>query len=386
MPTMPTSLPRHSKEIRFPQELSELNHKPVRYFNDSMHGGNIDDSFGNPFATETSVNQLWHKTKDNNVDFMAMAGVRENHKKDRQMVTGEKNRHIYKMLQNGVRGGCSDCDRHEDMMRGGLMNMMGPSTIEGANVLAGRGMTGGVMRTQAGAQYLKKRLTARIAELDTTGQDVNGVGAENPNDEEKVDEDDTVLMNLGEYLDNMIESVSTGYIESSNVKDARGFLKSLLQGGWQIPSNQLVNLQRNLDDTVRELEASLGNKASTYALSSDRKKIVRTMLTTLERARSAVEQLVKNSNLSSKERKMVLEAYKPKLRLQLESQLYSQVPNRLRSYRQEGEPPAEDFVNDGAFERTYAVARRPAWYVSLGSIPGKARLPRAVAERIAAKT
>lgn len=378
---MPTSFPRHFREVRFPFEFAELYDKPLKWFGEpSAVGGGV--SFGNPFGGET-VNTLWHDKKEAGADYMAMAGVRENRRKDVQALLGQKNRNIHKILEGGMNGGCGDCNKHEDMMRGGLMNMMSPSTIQGANVLAGRGMRGGVMRTEAGAQFLRKRLTARIAELDTVDSDVSGIGAENPTGAEELTEDNEMLVNLGEYLDYIIEAVSTGNIDSSGVNHARGFLKSLLAGGWQIPSNQLVNLQRNLNDTVQELEASLGNKAPTYALSSDRKKVVRTMLTTLERARSAVEQLVKNSDLSPKERKMVLENYKPQLKKQLAAQLESQQPGRLRRVPRADEPDAEDFVDDGAFERTYAVPKRPAWYVNLRAIPGKARLPRSVAERIA---
>jgi polyhydroxyalkanoate synthesis regulator phasin len=385
MPTLPTSFPRRFKEVRFPYEFMELYSEPLKYFGGSSSGGAAPSSAGNPFGGET-VNTLWHDKKAAATDFMALSGVQENHKKDKQMITGQRNRQIHSILQSGMRGGCHDCSKHDDIMRGGLMNMMSPSTIEGANVLAGRGLRGGVMKTQAGHQYLLQRLTARIAELDTTDVDVNGVGSTNPNGDTEPSPDDEIIMDLGEYLDNIIESVSTGNIESSNVKDARGFLKSLLEGGWQIPSNQLVMLQRNLDDTVRELQGALSNKASTYALSSDRKKVTRTVLTTLERARSVVEELVKKSDLSPKERKMVVSALRPKLRQQLAAQLESQVPGRLRRVPRDGEEmnPA-DYMAEPDFERTYGVPARPGWYTKLAAIPGKRVLPRSVAERIAAR-
>lgn len=381
--TMPTSFPRHFREVRFPFEFAELYRAPRRWFDGTTMNGGAASSYGNPFGGE-SVNSLWHENKEIRADFMAMAGVRENQRKDAQMISGQRNHNIHDILKSGAK-------KHGT-------NMMPSTTIEGAHVLAGSGavggcndcgkhddMRGGVMRTQAGAQYIRKRLTARIAELDTTDAGVNGVGAENPNDVGEPTEDDETLMNLGEYLDYIIEAVSTGNIDSSGVGHARAFLKNLLAGGWQIPSNQLVNLQRNLDETVRELTASISNRAPTYALSSDRKKVVRTMLTTLERARSAVEQLVKNSYLSPKERKMVLDNYKPQLKKQLAAQLESQVPGRLRGVPRDGEPDDADFVNDGAFQRTYAVPPRPSWYVNLQAIPGKIRLPRAVAEKIAAR-
>jgi hypothetical protein len=384
MPTLPTSFPRHFREVRFPYEFTELYNKPVKYFGESS-GGAAPSSVGNPFGGET-VNSMWHDRKAANTDFMALSGVKENHKKDMQMVTGQRNRQIHSILQSGMRGGCNDCSKHEDSMRGGLMNMMSPSTIEGANVLAGRGLKGGTMRTQAGHQYLLRRLTARIAELDTTGNEVNGVGDSNPNGDTETTPDDEIIMNLGEYLDNIIESVSTGNIDSSNVKDGRGFLKALLEGGWQIPSNQLVMLQRNLGETVQELQSALGNRAPTYALSSDRKKVTRTVLTTLERARSVVEELVNKSDLSPKERKMAVGALRPKLRQQLAAQLESQVPGRLRGVPRDGEPlnPA-DYMAEPNFERTYAVPARPGWYTKLAAIPGSRVLPRSVAERIAAR-
>lgn len=384
MPTLPTSFPRRFTEVRFPYEFTELYSKPIKYFGEST-GGADPSSVGNPFGGET-VNTLWHEKKSGATNYMAMAGVQENHHKDKQMITGQRNRQIHSILQAGMRGGCGDCSRNEDMMRGGLMNMMSPSTIEGANVLAGRGLRGGVMKTQAGHQYLLKRLTSRIAELDTTDVDVNGVGSTNPTGESEPTPDDEIIIELGESLDNIIESVSTGNIETSNVKDARGFLKALLEGGWQIPSNQLVMLQRDLDDTVRELEGALGNKAPSYALSSDRKKVTRTVLTTLERARSVVEELVKKSDLSPKERKMAVGTLRPKLRQQLAAQLESQVPGRLRRVPREGEPinPA-DYMAEPNFERTYGIPARPGWYTKLAAIPGKRVLPRSVAERIAAR-
>lgn len=384
MPTLPTSFPRHFKEVRFPYEFAELYSKPIKYFGEST-GGAAPSSVGNPFGGET-VNTLWHEKKAANTEHMALAGVHENHTKDKQMITGQRNRQIHSILQAGMRGGCGDCSKHEDTMRGGLMNMMSPSTIEGANVLAGRGLRGGVMKTQAGHQYLLRRLTARIAELDSTGVDVEGVGSTNPNGDTETTPDDELIMDLGESLDNIIESVSTGNIDSSNVKDARTFLKSLLEGGWQIPSNQLVMLQRNLGETVQELESALGNRAPTYALSSDRKKVTRTVLTTLERARSVVEELVRKSDLSPNERKMAIGALRPKLRQQLAVQLESQVPGRLRGVPRDGEPlnPA-DYLAEPNFERTYAIPARPGWYTKLAAIPGNRVLPRSVAERIAAR-
>jgi hypothetical protein len=384
MPTLPTSLPRHFTEVRFPYEFTELYNKPIKYFGESTDG--IDPaSVGNPFGGET-VNTLWHEKKSASANYMAMARVQENHHKDKQMVTGQRNRQINAILRAGMRGGCGDCSKNENMMRGGLMNMMSPSTIEGANVLAGSGLRGGVMKTQAGHQYLLKRLTSRIAELDTSSADVNGVGSTNPTGESEPTPDDEIIMNLGESLDNIIEAVSTGYIDSSNLKDARSFLKSLLDGGWQIPSNQLVMLQRDLDDTVRELEAALSNKAATYQLYPDRKRLVRTMLTTLERARTVVEDLVKKSNLSPKERKLAIGTLRPKLRQQLAAQLESQVPGRLAGVPRDSAllNPA-DYLAEPNFENTYGIPARPGWYTKLAAIPGNRVLPRSVAERIAAR-
>jgi hypothetical protein len=290
------------------------------------------------------------------------------------MVTGQLNRGIRTILEAGKRNG--------------NMNMMSPSTIEGAHVLAGSGnMVGGVMRTQAGAQYLQKRLTARIAELDSVSSGVAGIGSDNPTDIQEPDEDDEIIIDLGEFLDNILEAVSTGYIDNTVVTNARGFLSSLLKIGWRIPSNQLVNIQRNLDETVRELTAALGNKAPTYALTAEKKKAARTALTNMERSRSVVEQLVRNSTLSPKERKMVLEAFRPKLKQQLQTQIESQIPGRLSKYTKAGEPIVnnDELVDDGAFAEAYAVAKRPSWYVNLAAIPGSRRLPRAVAEKIASR-
>lgn len=379
--TMPTSFPRSFPEVRFPWEFTELYDKPIRWFGESSRGMGI----GAPFDGIT-VNTLYHKNKYEDSLRHVQERVLGNRRRQISQETGQANRRLNRVLDRGLEGGCMSCepDWSGGAFRNGHMNMMSPSTIEGANVLAGRGhMKGGTMRTQAGAQWIRSRLTSRIAELDTADGDVNGVGAENPLDTQEMDEDDELLMDLGEFLDNILENVSTGYFDGNSISAARGFLKSLLSGGWQVPSNQLVILQRNLDGVVEELTSALGNKAPTYALSAEKKKIVRTMLTTMERARTTVEQLVKNSYLAPNERKMVLGAYKPKLKQQLASQVESQIPNRLRGYRNEGEVVADDLVDDGAFNRTYAVAQRPAWYVNLSAIPGKVRLPRMVAEKIA---
>jgi hypothetical protein len=381
MPTLPTSLPHKYAEIRFPQELSELNNKPLRYFGEATGGM----SFGNPFQSQT-VNTMWHDKKREESNYMAMAGVRENIRKDAQMITAAKNRRLGKVLE----GGCGMCEnRNDETVRGrginGHMNTLSPSTIEGANVLAGRGMHGGVMKTLAGAQYLRKRLTARIAELDTTDSDVNGVGSDNPNDVTELSLDDEIVVDLGQYLDDILESVATGYFDASSLASARGFLSKLLEGGWMIPSGQLVGVQRNLDESVVELEAAVSNKGNTYALTAEKKKLVRTMLTVFERARSVIRELVKNSYLSPKERKMVLQAYKPQLKKQLAVQVETQIPGRLKKERNDNVDPEIPFVDAGAFERTYSIPKRPTWYTSLGSIPGTRRLPRAVAERIAAR-
>lgn len=379
---MPTSLPRNFPEVRFPWEFTELYVKPIKWFGSSSVGMGI----GAPFDGIT-VNTLHHKNKYEDSLRHVQERVLSNRRRQIAQETGQSNRMINRILDRGIesKGGCMSCEKDWSggAFRNGHMNMMSPSTIEGANVLAGRGIRGGTMRTQAGAQWLRSRLTARVAELDNVSSEVAGVGDSNPLNIDEIDEDESLILDLGDYLDNILENVSTGYFDSQSISSARGFLKTLLQGGWQIPSNQLVVVQRNIDSIIEELTASLGNKAPTYALTSEKKKIVRTMLTTMNRAKTVIEELVKNSFLSPSERKMVLGSYKPKLKQQLAAQVESQIPGRLKGYKQEEVPDENDLVDDGAFNTTYAVAKRPSWYTSLSAIPGKIRLPRVVSEKIA---
>jgi len=383
--TLPTSFPRRFPEVRFPFEFSELYGDASRmYFNDAPMTGGAHQKFGNPFGGET-VNTMYHARKHEDSNRMVGAQIVTDRVKDFQQLTNAHNSAINRQINTeSVRGGCHTCEDYKDM-RGGLMNMMSPSTIEGANVLAGRGMRGGVMRTQAGAQYLQKRLTERISELDTVSSGVLGVGEEDTGDSDKITEDEDVLISLGEHLDNILDGVATGNIDSSTVNSSRAFLSGLLKTGWMIPSNQLVSVLRNVDETIQELQASLGNKAPTYQLTADKKKVARQSLTVLERAKSVVDQLVKKSYLSPSERKMVLSSFRPKLKQQLQAQLESQIPGRMDKYTRNNEPVTniDNLVDDGAFAATYAVAKRPSWYVSLAAIPGSRRLPRQVAERIA---
>jgi hypothetical protein len=333
---------------------------------------------GAPFDGITE-NTLYHKNK--HADEL---------KKVQERVLGNVRRRIYQETgqaqhkkQEVINGGCRACGDND--WSGGSHNGWTdvPTTVEGARVLAGRGLKGGVMRTEAGAQFLRERLTARVAELDTVSPEVAGVGDSNPTGETELGEDEQTVEQLGEYLDGILDNVATGYFDGGSTAFARGFLSSLLKVGWRIPSNLLVNVQRYMDGTIVELTGALSNKKQTYALTADKKKIVRTMLSVLERARSVVKELVSKSDLSPRERKMALAGFKPKLKQQLAAQLESQIPGRLRNYQRTDEPfEAEDFVSDGAFERTYAVDKRPAWYVALDAIPGKARLPRQVAEKI----
>ena len=372
--TLPTSFPRRFPEVRFPYEFTELYNVPLKYFDSPTAGMGI----GAPFDGITE-NTLYHKHK--HADEL---------KRVQERVLGNVRRRIYQETGQAqhrkravISGGCRSC-REPDWSGGAHKGWQDvPTTIEGAEVLAGSAMRGGVMRTEAGAQFLRERLTARVAELDTVSPEVAGVGDANPMGETEPSEDDTAVEKLGEYLDGILDSVATGYFDGGSTSFSRGFLSMLLKIGWRIPANQLVKLQRNVDDTIVELTAALSNKKQTYALTADKKKIVRTMLTVLERARSTIKELVSKSDLSPRERKMVLQNYKPKLKQQLAAQVESQIPGRLLKYQRTDEPlEGEDFVNDGAFERTYRSDTRPAWYVALDAIPGKIRLPRQVAEKI----
>lgn len=372
--TLPTSFPRRYPEVRFPYEFTELYNVPLKWFDTPTMGMGI----GAPFDGITE-NTLYHKNKHE-----------DELKQVQERVLGDVRRRIYQetgQAQHSKRkvisGGCRSCG-DPDWSGGSHKGWTDvPTTIEGARVLCGRGMQGGVMRTEAGAQYLRERLTARVAELDTVSPEVAGVGDANPTDEKEPSEDDMAVEKLGEYLDGILDSVATGYFDGGSTTFSRGFLSTLLKIGWRIPANQLVNVQRNIDDTIVELTGALSNKKQTYALDANKKKIVRTMLTVMERARSTIKELVSKSDLSPRERKMALNAYKPKLKQQLAAQVESQVPGRLTQYQRTDEPiEAEDFVNDGAFERTYRSDTRPAWYVALDAIPGKIRLPRQVAEKI----
>ena len=133
--TLPTSFPRRFPEVRFPYEFTELYNVPLKYFDSPTAVMGI----GAPFDGITE-NTLYHKHK--HADEL---------KRVQERVLGNVRRRIYQETGQAqhrkravISGGCRSC-REPDWSGGAHKGWQDvPTTFEGAEVLAGSAMRGGV--------------------------------------------------------------------------------------------------------------------------------------------------------------------------------------------------------------------------------------------------
>lgn len=361
---MPTSFPRAYPEVRFPEEFSILYNKPKQYYPDTVRGG----SFFTPLVAGDDENSRWHILKHQEAQAQVRAMIRDEQLRRINQVTGQTRRQLRHQM---VEGGCMSCgyDRTDrggacdwDVMPkkpegdeafggvGGFPHSTGQ--IEGSPVLAGRGrrMLGGVMRTQAGQQFLKNRLSARVRDLDGIASNV--LGADFKPKAEPITEDDRALVSLGESLDIISDGVAVGNYDRSIVEAGRAFLNGLKTIGQRVPQNSITTLLRDLEELMGDILKTYDTRRTDYALSAERKKFARQTYLVLEKARALLKYLTTKSTLSPAERKMALDNYRPETAKQSKS-LRELIPN----------PASYTPSASGDFADIYDFpVSKPSWY------------------------
>jgi len=326
--TMPTSLPHRFMEVRFPADFTAQYVAPLAWFPGasdvpSMSGGGVS-IYGRPghgmYAPEwppndgfQNDNQIWHKQKG--LDRL------------NQVATQVRNLQIQRMNQmthmpySVMAGGCDECT-------GGARYGGTPTTIEGARVLAGRGLRGGVMRTLAGRQHVERRLAARVGELDLRDAVAEQMPFPSAPKEAGLTEDDTTLKSLGEYMDILDDSFTSAAIETDTVAAARGVLSTLLKVGWRIPQNLITPTLRQVNEMLNAVNQVAGATNPQTVLTAEKKKRLRTVFQVLERARTVLKELSAKSDLSPQERRMATQALAGELQGQVASQRARIPPQR----------------------------------------------------------
>lgn len=323
------TLPSHlvKNPVRFPYDFSQRYNRPFAYYSGGMRGGVGGDEWPNRdgLTPETIAHRNW-----------AEQAAEEVAERIRQKALQRVNQVTYRGRRQFALG----------EMEGGARYGGSPTTIEGAPVLAGRArLIGGVMRTQAGQQFLKSRLTARIRELNRIDALRSGTQLEPlPERDAVLTEDDSYVEQLGEFLDAISDAVATANFTKETVSAAQGLEKSLKRVGWRIPQNSITNMLRDVIEMLSELNRSYrvgisGRVAqSEFQLSAERRKNLRQTYLVLERARALLEYLTTKSDLSVEERKLALEAFKSPRRAMVASQRRN-LPGRRTEYRAEDYEP-----------------------------------------------
>ena len=297
------------------------------------------------------------------------------HSRWHQMTGGAK-QGTHMLMENDytTRGGCGSC--------GGSM-LTGVGTIEGAPVLSGRGLHGGVMRTLAGRQHVARRLTSRISELNRVDAETwenSWIPPENRRPPES--ESDEGLITLGESLAALSDAMTTGVWDKDTTKEAKTILSVLVQEGWSIPQNQLTKVLRQIERTLSELQAVA---ASTETPTTDNprfgglnlkdKNIVRLIFTILERARTVIETLAQNSDRSVEERRLAIGALRTPLSLQTEYQRMSRQPGTpARAFGRRAAPYIPGNTRQ-VFPVPAGRQRVPAGYAPGQGVPGNVPYP-----------
>ena len=334
---MPTSLPRRFMEIRFPAEFTAVYNTPEQWFSggSSMAGGGglLGQDGHGMYSPEwpprdglsQSTNGDWHKQKHADA-------LRQVAEKVRNLQISRMNQMTHQPYTQMV-GAAEECC-------GGARYGGTPTTIEGANVLSGRGLRGGVMRTLAGREFVESRLKSRIRELNNI--DALAEGQElMPKPTMDRGEDEDVIASIGESMDALNDAFTSGGVESESVSQARNLLKALTEVGWKIPQNLITGVQRNVEEMLTTIQQVLGTANPNFVINSEKKKRVRTIFQILERCAMVMVELARVSDLSPQERKMALAALRPALTQQASSQL-ARIPSQRQRYNY---IPGEDLGN-----------------------------------------
>jgi len=317
---MPTSFPRAFPEVRFPAEFTELYHTPLTWFGYPAIGGVRGGSGGNPDGLEwppvdgfANDNELYHKSKALEAVRQVAQHVRNLQVQRLNQVTGQP----YWQMANTADEQAFLAGQSQ--VHGGARYGGTPTTIEGAPVLSGRGLRGGVMRTQAGRQHVAQRLSARVNELNTR----DAVAANQPPPELSRNapmENASSIESIGEYLDILSDNFTSGAIDNEAVQAARGLLKNLTKSGFLIPQNLITPILRQVEHMLSSVEAVANSVTPAFMPSAERSKRLRTIFQVLERCRAVLDELSRSSDLSAPERRMALDALQGPLQQQVVAQ------------------------------------------------------------------
>lgn len=367
--TMPTSPLWDRVEVRFPSEFTARYMTPLSYFGSppSMFGGAVDGVEWPPNDGFANDNDLFHKQKQlEAVEEVARAVRNRQVQRMNQMTHNSREvmcgthdemegAGLFDVLKTGatkllksktgrnallkyapgmaskaygmVKGAFNRGDdevvvsrkRQGDDDRGGARYGGTPTTIEGAPVLAGRGLRGGVMRTLAGRQHVVKRLQSRVGELNAREAVSQGVPPPAPAVSE-IREDADEIEAISEFLDILDDNFTSGAIDAEAISAARGLLKTVTRLGYMIPQNLLTPLLRQVESMLSNIEAVANSTQQDFMPSGERRKRLRTIFQVLERVRTALEALSSVSDLSARERQMAMMATLPEIHQEVASQ------------------------------------------------------------------
>lgn len=287
--TMPTSPLWERVEVRFPAEFTARYMSPLSYFDSPAYlRGGAEWPPNDGFAND---NDLWHKEKGRLANEEVARAVR-----NRQVQRINQMTHSGRVQLAGMRAD------------GGARYGGTPTTIEGAPVLAGRGLRGGVMRTQAGRQHVVSRLQSRVGELNQREAVAQQIPMPpTPMPEAGMDGQEEIEA-IGDFLDILDDNFTSGAIDAEALSAARGLLKNITSVGYLIPQNLITPTLRQVEEMLSNLEAISNSIQPNFGIRGERAKRLRTIFQVLERVRSALEELSRVSDLSRVEREMAMEA------------------------------------------------------------------------------
>lgn len=365
---MPTSLPRRFPEVRFPAEFTSMYDGGFSYFDGGMSGGGSNNVAGVSWPPRdglATVEDLHRKNRQEEA-LRQVRGMIQSRQRSRINATtgGHPTRGGYQEME----GGCGEC--------GGEMNG-GSFQSEGGFPFAGHGrprrLHGGVMRTLAGRQFVAKRLSQRVAELNQrdaeTFETPGWSNGQQPS--AGVSEDGEIVMKLGEHLAALSDAMTTGVWDKDTTKEAKGILSTLTAVGWKIPQNQLTIVLRQIDGALNEIVRAAGapypGNARNTPLAQKEKGILRLVYTLLERAKTVIDDLSQNSYLSPGERKSRIGALGQTLQRQTEAQRLGRLRGVNAGYRA---PPVVAGQNAGIFP-----GGAPRGWAPVRNVPNAPPLP-----------
>ena len=308
--TMPTSPLWDRVEVRFPADFTSLYSTPLGYFGGGGirggTGGNPEGVAWPPVDGFANDSEIYHKQK-------AQEAVEQvaRHVRNLQVQRINQITHMPSQQMGNTADERTYIEGDSGVVQGSgrWSYSPGTGTIEGAPVLAGRAkpLRGGVMRTQAGRQYVQSRLSARIDELNL--RDSVGANTEPPPSAPvEALEGGEEIGAIGDYMDVLDDNFTSGAIDTESLAAARGLLKNLTKVGFRIPQNIITPILRQVTEMLSTVEALTNTPAAlgAYKPTGDRAKRLRTIFQILERCRTILIELSEKSDLSSQERQMAL--------------------------------------------------------------------------------